>query len=107
MKSGNPLLYILREEFESFSSSPKRVEVCESIARCFHQLGQYDEAAHWYETAGRLVLSEAATSMTFRALSALAPYEQALECYREGDDEDKVTECSTMLNELRRACASA
>ena len=107
MRSGNAAVYQLREQFERFSSSPQKVEVCDSIAHCFYQLEQFDDAAGWYETAGRLILSEPSVTPAMKALSALGEYEKALECYRRGDDEERFSECSTLIRELKRACASA
>jgi tetratricopeptide (TPR) repeat protein len=107
MRSGNPAVYILKDQFEKFPSSPQKVDVCESIAGCFYQLEQYEDAAGWYETAGRLILSEPSTTPALKALNALADYEKALECYRRQDDEERFSECSTLIHELRRACASA
>ena len=107
MRSGNAAVYLLKEQFEKFSSSPQKVEACESIATCFFQLEQYDDAAGWYETAGRLILAEPSATPALKALSALGDYEKALDCYRKGDDEEKFTECSTLIRELKRACASA
>lgn len=107
MRSGNAAVYILKEQFEKFSSSPQKVEACESIATCFYQLEQYDDAAGWYETAGRLILSEPSLTPAMKALDALGDYEKARECYRKGDDDEKFTECSTLIRELKRACASA
>ena len=107
MRSGNAAIYILKEQFERFSSSPQKVDACESIATCFYQLEQYDDAAGWYETAGKLILSEPSSTPALKALSALGDYEKALECYGKGDDEDKLTEVSTLIRELKRACASA
>ncbi len=107
MRSGNAAVYLLREQFEKFSTSPHKVEVCESIASCFLQLGQYGDAAGWYETAGRLILSQPSISPEVRAISALEDYERALECYAKGEDEESIAGCSTLVRELRRACASA
>ncbi len=107
MRSGNAAVYLLKEQFERFSSSPQKVEACESIATCFYQLEQYDDAAGWYETAGRLILSDPSVTPAIKALNALGDYERARDCYREGDDEEKFTECSTLIGELKRACASA
>jgi len=107
MRSGNAAIYVLKEQFEKFSSSPQKVETCESIATCFYQLEQYDDAAGWYETAGRLILSEPSGTPTIKALNALGDYEKALDCYKEGSDDEKFTECSSLIRELKRACASA
>jgi tetratricopeptide (TPR) repeat protein len=107
MRSGNAALYLLKEQFEKFSSSPQKVDACESIASCFYQLEQFDDAAGWFETAGRLILSEPSVTPALKALGALDDYEKALDCYRKGDDEEKFTECSTLIRELKRACASA
>ena len=107
MRSGNAAVYLLKEQFEKFPSSPQKVESCESIATCFFQLEQYNDAAGWFETAGRLILSEPSVLPALKALSALGDYERALECYRKGDDEEKFTECSELIRELQRACASA
>jgi tetratricopeptide (TPR) repeat protein len=107
MRSGNAAIYILKEQFERFSSSPQKVDACESIATCFYQLEQYDDAAGWYEAAGKLILSEPSAAPALKALGALGDYEKALECYRKGDDEDKFEEVSTLIRELKRACASA
>ena len=112
MRSGNPMVYLLREQFEKFAASPQKLDVCESIAHCLYQLEQYEDAAGWYETAGRIILSGHGTPAPIRALSALPEYEKALECYRQNgritdDSDEKFTECSTLIGELRRACASA
>lgn len=107
MRSGNAAVYILRDQFEKFTSSPHKVDACESIASCFYQLEQYEDAAGWYETAGRLILLEPSVTPAIKALTALGDYEKALDCYRRGDDEEKLTECSTFIHELKRACASA
>jgi len=107
MRSGNPAVYMLKEQFEKFSSSPEKVDACETIAICFYQLEQYGDAAGWYETAGRLILSEPSTTPALKALSALGDYEKALDCYRKGEDEEKFTEVSSLIRELKKACASA
>lgn len=107
MRSGIAAVYILKEQFEKFSSSPQKVDACESIASCFYQLEQFEDAGGWYETAGRLILSEPSVTPAIKALNALDDYEKASECYRKGDDEEKFTECSTLIRELRRVCASA
>jgi len=110
MRSGNPMVYLLREQFEKFAASPQKLDVCESIAHCLYQLEQYEDAAGWYETAGRIILSGNGTPPAIRALSALPEYEKALECYHRdgsGADDEKFTECSTLIGDLRRACASA
>ncbi|MGD0318970.1 MAG: hypothetical protein ABSB56_04685 [Nitrososphaerales archaeon] len=107
MRSGNPAVYLLKEQFEKFASSSQKLDVCESIASCFYQLEQYEDAANWYETAGGLILSEPNTPPALKAMAALSEYERALECYRRGDDDGKFTECSTLIGELRRASASA
>jgi tetratricopeptide (TPR) repeat protein len=107
MRSGNAAVYVLMEQFEKFTSSPQKVDVCESIARCFYQLEQYEEAAGWYVAAGRLILSEPSVTPALKALTALGDYERALDCYRESDDEEGFSECSDLIRELGRACASA
>ena len=107
MRSGNAAVYVLKEQFEKFSSSPQKVDACESIATCFYQLEQYHDAGGWYETAGRLILSEPSATPALKALDALGDYEKALDCYRAGEDEEKFTEVSTLIRELKRACASA
>lgn len=107
MRSGNAAVYQLREQFENFQSAPQKVEACESIAHCLFQLEQYEDAANWYETAGRLILSEPSATPALKAMSALGEYEKALECYRKDEDDDRFTECSTLIRELKRACASA
>lgn len=106
MRSGSAAFYILKDQFEKFASSPLKVDACESIAGCLYQLEQFKDAAGWFETAGRLILS-GPTPTPGKALSALADYEQALECYRREADEEKFSECSTLIRELERACASA
>lgn len=107
MRSGNAAVYLLKEQFEKFSGSPQKVDACESIATCFDQLEQYDDAAGWYETAARLILAEPSATPAVKALNALDDYEKALDCYRKGEDEERFTECSSLIRELKRACASA
>ena len=107
MRSGNAAVYLLKDQFERFSSSPQKVDACESIASCFFQLEQYDDAAGWYEYAGRLILTQPSLTPAIKALNALDDYEKAMDCYRRGDDEERFTECSSLIRELKRACASA
>jgi tetratricopeptide (TPR) repeat protein len=107
MRSGNAAVYILKDQFEKFSSTPHKVDACESIAICFYQLEQFEDAAGWYETAGRLILSEPSSTPAIKALNALEDLEKARDCYKKGDDEDRFTECSSLIDELRRTCASA
>ena len=106
MRSGSAAFYILKEQFERFSSTPQKVDACESIAACLYQLEEFKDAAGWFEAAGRLILT-GPTPGPARALVALEDYERALDCYRLDDDEEKFTECSTMIRQLKRACASA
>ena len=107
MRSGNAAVYLLKEEFEKFLSSPQRVDVCDWIAKYFYQLEQYGEAGTWYETAGRLILAEPTTPFTVRALTALGEYEKALDCYEKNDSNDDVAKVSGVIKELERACAPA
>jgi tetratricopeptide (TPR) repeat protein len=107
MRSGNAAVYLLKEQFEKFPSAHEKVDACESIAVCFYNLEQFEDAGGWYETAGRLILSEPSATPAIKALNALSDYERALECYRRGEDDEKFTECSTLIRELQRACASA
>jgi len=107
MRSGNAAVYQLREQFERFASSPQKVDVCESIAVCFYQLEQYGDAGNWYEATGKIILSQPTSPSTVRALDALDEYEKALDCYKKNDDDEKFTECSDMIRQLRRICASS
>jgi len=107
MRSGNAAVYLLREQFERFASSPQGVEICEYIAHCFYQLEQYEDAARWYETSGGMILAQSLAPQPVKAMDALGEYEKALECYRRIADDDKLTECSEMIGRLKRACASS
>ena len=107
MRSGNAAVYQLREQFERFASSPQRVDTCESIATCFYQLEQYADAGNWYEATGRIILSQPTAPSPVRAMDALSEYEKALECYRKNEDDERFTECSEMVKQLKRACASS
>jgi hypothetical protein len=107
MRSGNAALYQLREQFERFASAPQKVDVCESIARCFYQLEQYGEAGNWYEATGKIILSQPTSPSTVRALDALDEFERAADCYSKSEDDEKFTECSEMIRQLRRVCASS
>ena len=107
MRSGNAAIYQLKEQFEKFSGSPQKVDACDTIALCFYQLEQYEDAAGWYEAAGRLILAEPTVTPALKAMSALGEYEKALECYTRQEDDEGFTECSSLIRELRRACASA
>jgi hypothetical protein len=107
MRSGNAAVYVLREQFERFASSPQRLDVCESIAHCFYQLEQYDDAAKWYETTGRMILSQSTLPPAVRAMDALNEYEKALDCYKRNDNDERATECSEVILHLKRACASS
>ncbi len=107
MRSGNAAVYVLKEQFEKFASTPQKVDVCEAIAHCFFQLEQYEDAGNWYEATGKLILSQPAAPSTVRAMEALDQYEKAQECYARNDDDEKLTECSELISQLRRACASS
>ena len=107
MRSGNAAVYMLKDHFERFATAPQKVDICEGIAKSFYQLEQYEDAASWYETAGRLILTEPSGTPTTKALSALDEFEHALDCHKKDGDEDKFTEISEMVKELKRACASA
>ncbi len=107
MRSGNAAVYLLREQFEKFQSAPEKVDACESIASCFYNLEQFEDAGGWYETAGKLILAQPSAVPAIKAMNALSDYERALDCYKKGDDEERFTEVSTLIRELRRACASA
>lgn len=107
MRSGNAVVYALKEEFERFVSSPQGVDRCEWIGKCFYQLEQFGDAGTWFEAAGRLILAEPTTPMVAKAQNALAEYEKAAECYQKSDDDESFSECSTMVNQLRRACTPA
>jgi tetratricopeptide (TPR) repeat protein len=107
MRSGNAAVYLLKEQFERFASSPQRLDVYESIANCFYQLEQYGDAGSWYENTGKMILSQQTATPTLKAMDALDEYEKALDCYRRDSDDEKFTECSAMIRELERACASS
>ena len=99
--------YLLREEFESLRHSPQQVDLCEWVAHCFAQLEDFGQAGAWYEAAGQLILAEMASPLPVKALSAVGEYEKALDCYQRSENEDAVSECSTMLHQLKKACAPA
>jgi tetratricopeptide (TPR) repeat protein len=107
MKSGNPVVYLLREQFGSFAGSPHKADACDSIAGSLRQLGQVGEAAKWYEAAGALMYERAELRPELRALYAIEEYEKALECHTEMGDADAETDCSELLDGLRKACAPA
>ena len=107
MRSGNPAVYRLREQFEKFASSPQKTDVCESIAVCFYQLEQYGDAGNWYEAAGRLLLTQSSSPSPVRALDALDEFEKALDCYKMNSDDERFTECSEMIRQLRKIGASS
>lgn len=105
MKSGNPSFYLLREQFESFAVSPRRLDACDWIAHCLRQLEQFGEAGGWYEAAGRLMFARVGVRPELRALYALEEYERALECYRQSTDDEAEADCSEVVGALRKACA--
>jgi tetratricopeptide (TPR) repeat protein len=107
MRSGNAAVYLLKEQFERFLTSPRRVDVCEWVASCLYQLEQYNDAADWYEVAGQLLLAEPGSPPAIRALFALDDYQKALECHRRDDNDEAFEEVSGMIRQLRKACASA
>lgn len=107
MRNGNAAVCVLMEQLGVLSASPRSAEVFEWIAGYFYQLEQYDDAGSWYEKTGQLILTENQGPAPLKALSALEQYERALECYRRNDDDDSFEECSTLIRQLRKACASA
>lgn len=107
MRSGNPAVYFLREQFESLVGSPQRVDACGWIAHCFYQLQQFIEAGNWFEAAGDILGANGALGPQLRALAALEEYERALDSYEQSGDEDAVERCSAEVAKLRRACAPA
>lgn len=107
MTSGNAAVYLLREEFENFFATGRKVDTCEWIAHCFYELEQFGDAGAWYETAGKLLLADPTTPATIKAMAASTAYEKALDCYKSAGDSDTITEISEMLRDLRKACAPA
>lgn len=107
MRSGNAAVYLLKEQFENFLSSPQRADMCDWIAKCFYQLEQFGDAGNWYETAGQLIMGEPSTPPTLKAMAAVAEYEKALDCYEHGDDDESISRCADLVRKLARACASA
>ena len=107
MKSGNPVVYLLREQFGSFAGSPHKADACDHIAGSLRELGQASEAAMWYEVSGALMCERAELNPQLRAMYALEEYEKALECHKEARDADSVADCSEIIVGLRKACAPA
>ncbi len=107
MRSGNPAVYFLREQFESLAGTPHKVDTCEWIARSFYQLQQFSEAGNWFEAAGDLLRANGALRPELRALAALEEYEKALESYEQAGDDDAADGCFAVVAKLRRACAPA
>ncbi len=107
MRSGNAAFYLLKEEFENFLLSPRRIDVCDGIAKYFFQLDQFGEAGNWYETAGKMILAEPSTPAAMKASSALTEFEKALDCYRRDSNDDSAERCSAFIKELETACAPA
>jgi len=107
MRSGNPAVCLLKEQFERLATSRRGPSDCEWVAYCLYQLEQYGEAGGWYVMAGRLILTGSTAPIPVRALSALEQYESALRCYSLGGDEESFQEISEMTRALKRACASA
>jgi hypothetical protein len=105
MKSGNPAFYLLREQFESFAVSPRRLDACDRIAHCLNQLEQFGEAGGWYEAAGQPLFAKVGVSPELRALSASEEYERALGCYRQSGNEEAEARCSEVVESLRKACS--
>ena len=105
--SGNPAVYLLRDEFERLATSHRSASDCEWVADLLYQLEQYGDAGGWYEMAGGLLLTRSSAPAPIRALSALGPYERALECYALNRDDESFEEISEMTRALRRAAASA
>lgn len=106
MRSGNAAACLIREQLGVLSASPRSAEAYEWIASCFYQLEEYEDAGSWYEKTGQLILTEDHGPAPLQALTALEEYERALECYRRNDDGEAFEECSTMIRQLRRTCAS-
>jgi tetratricopeptide (TPR) repeat protein len=104
MKSGNPVVYLLREQFGSFAGSPHKADACENIASSLRQLGQVGEAAMWYEAAAALMCERVDLRPEIRAFYAMEEYEKALECHREAGDAEAQADCAEILVGLRKAC---
>jgi len=107
MKSGNPVVYLLREQFGSFAGSPHKADACDSIAGSLREIGQAEEAAKWYEVAGALTYGRAELRPELRAMYAVEEYEKALECHAEAGDAEAVADCRELLRGLRKVCARA
>ena len=107
MKSGNPVFYMLREQFGSYVASPHKADACDRIAYSLRQLGQPREAARWYEVAGSLMYGRAELRPELRAMYATEEFEKALECHLLEGDEEAETDCAELLDTLRKACAPA
>jgi hypothetical protein len=107
MNSGNPVVYLLREQFGSFVGSPHKADACDKIAGSLRQLGQVGEAATWYEAAGALMFERAELRPELRALYAVEEFEKALECHVQDGDAEARADCLELLDSLRKMCAPA
>ena len=107
MTSGNPVVYLLREQFGSIASSSHKADACDGIAGSLRQLGQVVEAAKWYEAAALLMYNRSELRPELRALYAVEEYEKALECHLQGGDNDALADCSDLVKLMRRICAPA
>ena len=107
MNSGNPVVYLLREQFGSLIGIPQKIEACDCIAGSLLQLGQVGEAAMWYEAAGLLMYRRSELPPELRALYAIEEYEKALRCHSEARDDEAEATCSELLRTLRKVCTPA
>ncbi|MDG6901033.1 MAG: hypothetical protein JRM80_03640 [Nitrososphaerota archaeon] len=107
MDSGNPVVYLLREQYGAFAGSLHKADACDGIADSLRRLGQVGEAARWYEAAGILMYERGELRPELRALYAMEEYESALECYAEAGDTEAEADCCELLSGLRKACAPA
>jgi hypothetical protein len=107
MRSGNPVVYLLREQFGSFAGSPHKADACDGIAGSLREIGQAAEAAAWYETSAALMCARIELGPEIRAMYAMEEYEKAMECHTEAGDLEAAADCLEILADLRKACAPA
>lgn len=107
MKSENPLVHMLRDEYSNFVSSPQKADACDRFADSLRQLGRPGEAAMWYEAAGSLICGRTELRPEIRAVFAIEEYERALECHLLEGDIDAEADLIGLLKGLRKECAPA
>jgi tetratricopeptide (TPR) repeat protein len=103
-RSGNPSFELLKHEFYVLMTTNLSVDSLCSVAKYLAELGQYDEAGVWFETAASLVVINNNNPIFYKASSALEIYSKALECFSISNNLESYEKVLSIICQLEKLC---